>query len=47
MKECRLQSAEVMSHGKPVSRAAVVVIVLVWVTLAVLAALLVWRLARA
>jgi hypothetical protein len=37
----------VMAHGKPVSRAAAVVIVLVWVTLAVFAALLVWRLARA
>jgi len=46
MSECRLQSAEVMAQGKPVSRAAAVVIVLIWVTLAALAALLVWRLAR-
>jgi uncharacterized membrane protein YkvA (DUF1232 family) len=46
MRDCRLQSAEVMAHAKPVSRAAAVVIVLVWVILAALAALEVWRLAR-
>lgn len=46
MRECRLQSAEVIAQGKPVSRVAAVVIVLVWVTLAALAALMVWRLAR-
>jgi uncharacterized membrane protein YkvA (DUF1232 family) len=46
MRECRLQSADVMAQGNPVSRVAAVVIVLVWVVCAALAALLVWRLAR-
>lgn len=36
--ECRARAKEVMLHGKPVSRVAAVVIVVIWLTLAVLCA---------
>ena len=34
--ECRARAQEVMSHGKPVSRIAGAVIVLIWIALAAL-----------
>jgi uncharacterized membrane protein YkvA (DUF1232 family) len=43
MVECRIKAREVMAAGKPVNKLAAVVIVLVWVTLAVGMAMLVWR----
>jgi uncharacterized membrane protein YkvA (DUF1232 family) len=39
MSECRAQAQEVMANGKPVSRVAGVVIVLIWLTLVVLLAI--------
>lgn len=39
MSECRAQAREVMANGKPVSRVAGVVIVLIWLTLVVLFAI--------
>jgi uncharacterized membrane protein YkvA (DUF1232 family) len=39
MSECRAQVREVMANGKPVSRVAGVVIVLIWLTLVVLFAI--------
>jgi uncharacterized membrane protein YkvA (DUF1232 family) len=44
--ECRDQAREVMKQGKPVSRAAAVVIIAIWVLLAALAIVLVRRLMR-
>jgi uncharacterized membrane protein YkvA (DUF1232 family) len=41
--ECREQAREVMKQGKPVNRAAAVVIIAIWVLLAVLAIALVRR----
>ena len=41
--ECRAQAREVMAQGKPVSRAAALVIIVIWVVLAVLAIVLVRR----
>jgi uncharacterized membrane protein YkvA (DUF1232 family) len=46
MRDCRIQSAELMAQGKPVNKGAAVVIVLIWVVFAALSALLVWHLAR-
>jgi uncharacterized membrane protein YkvA (DUF1232 family) len=44
--ECRDQAREVMKQGKPVNRAAAVVIIAIWVLLAALAIVLVRRLMR-
>ena len=41
--ECRQRAAQEMAQGKPVSRAAAVVIVAVWVGLAALGIWLAWR----
>jgi uncharacterized membrane protein YkvA (DUF1232 family) len=41
--DCRLQAQEVMKQGKPVNRAAAVVVIAIWVVLAVLAIVLVRR----
>ena len=41
--ECRLKSREVLAQRKPVNKVAAAVIVIVWVGLAVLAALLVYH----
>jgi uncharacterized membrane protein YkvA (DUF1232 family) len=38
MSECRVQAQEVMTNGKPISRAAAAVIVLIWLTLVALCA---------
>ncbi len=45
MAECREKSAEAMAQGKPVSQAAAVVIVAVWLLLAALGILLILRIA--
>jgi hypothetical protein len=39
MSECRARAQEVIANGKPVSRAAGAVIVLIWLTLVVLFAI--------
>jgi uncharacterized membrane protein YkvA (DUF1232 family) len=46
MSECRIRAAREMAQGKPVNRVAALVIVLVWVGLAALTVLLVFRLVR-
>lgn len=46
MAECRTRAAEVFARGRPVSRRAAVVVVLVWLGLAALAAALVLRAAH-
>jgi uncharacterized membrane protein YkvA (DUF1232 family) len=44
MSESRLKAEEVIAQGKPVNKAAAVVIVLIWIGLAALAIVLVYRL---
>ena len=44
MSECRVRAQEIITHGKPISRVAGVVIVLIWVTLAALCAMWVYEL---
>lgn len=46
MSECRIRAAREMAQGKPVNRVAALVIVLVWVGLAALTVLLLFRLVR-
>ncbi|MGE5123295.1 MAG: YkvA family protein [Acidobacteriaceae bacterium] len=46
MSECRQQAQETMDQGKPVNKVAAVVIVLIWVCLAALAVVLVYRLIK-
>ena len=41
--DCRAQAAARFADGKPVSRTAAVVIVLIWLTLLVLVSLWIWR----
>jgi uncharacterized membrane protein YkvA (DUF1232 family) len=43
MVECRLKAREVMAQGKPVNKLAAAVIVLIWVGLAVLMGVMVYR----
>ena len=43
MAECRQKSAEVMAQGKPISRAAAVVIIAIWLLLAALGVMLILR----
>ena len=44
MSECRLKAAEAIALGKPVNKVAAVVIVLIWIGLAALAIVLLYRL---
>ncbi len=44
MSECREKAREVMAQGKPVNKAAAVVIMLIWVGLAVIAGVVMYRL---
>ncbi len=44
MSDCRLKANEVIAEGRPVNKVAAVVIVVIWITLAVLAAIFVYRL---
>ena len=44
MSECRERAQEVITHGKPISRIAGVVIVLIWMTLAALGAVWTYKL---
>jgi uncharacterized membrane protein YkvA (DUF1232 family) len=44
MSECRVRAQEIITHGKPISRVAGVVIILIWVTLAALCAMWVYEL---
>ncbi len=44
MSECREKAREVMAQGKPVNKAAAVVILLIWVGLAVIAGVVMYRL---
>jgi uncharacterized membrane protein YkvA (DUF1232 family) len=46
MVECRLKAREVMAQGKPVSKLAAAVIVIIWVGLAVVAGVVVYRWVR-
>lgn len=43
MDECRTKAREVMAGGKPVNKLAAVVIVLIWVGVAVVMGVMVWR----
>lgn len=47
MADSRAQAEEIMRRGKPVNRAAAVVIVLIWLLLAALAARWLWLVGRA
>jgi uncharacterized membrane protein YkvA (DUF1232 family) len=44
--DCRLEAREVMAQGKPVNKVAALVIVVVWIGMAALAVLLVYRVIR-
>ncbi len=44
MTECRDRAAQIMAQGKPVNKAAAIVIVLIWVGLAVVVGVVVYRL---
>jgi hypothetical protein len=44
MSECRERAQEVITHGKPISRIAGAVIVLIWMTLAALGAVWTYKL---
>ena len=46
MVECRLKAREVMAQGKPVNKLAAAVIVLIWVLVAVVMGVLVYRWVR-
>ena len=46
MAECRAEAQEVMAQGRPVNRAAAVIVVAIWLLLAGLSAALVLRVAR-
>lgn len=43
MQESRINAREVMAHGKPVNEVAAAVIVIIWIALAILVALLLYR----
>ncbi len=43
MADCREKAKDVIAHGKPVNKYAAVIIVLVWVALAAVAAIVVYR----
>ena len=43
MAECRVRAAAELADGRPISRAAMVVIIAIWLGLAALAAALIWR----
>jgi uncharacterized membrane protein YkvA (DUF1232 family) len=44
--DCRLEAKEVMAQGKPVNKVAALVIVVIWIGMAALAVLLVYRVIR-
>ena len=46
MVECRQQASEIIAQGKPVNKLAAAIIVLIWIGLAALAVILVYRFLR-